>query len=151
MAESYSYIYNKINFNQILLVCSPLKKCMEYKRIVNMVLGNADYIYVHIETFMDEFIEALHNKSVDKFKQKYTICKLLFLRDIHFLTNKISTQEEVYNIIKTRIENNLKTIVISSVSSEELSKTLTPELYELLSLEHINDDLTSLKNESSND
>ena len=52
--------------------------------------------YVSAESFTNEFILSLKEKTEKAFKNKYRNLDVLLLDDIHFLQGKESTQEELY-------------------------------------------------------
>lgn len=52
--------------------------------------------YITAEDFTNEMIEALKNKTIYRFKEKYRrCCDVLILEDIHFLSGKQATQKEL--------------------------------------------------------
>ena len=52
--------------------------------------------YITAEDFTNEMIEALRNKTIYGFKEKYRrCCDVLILEDIHFLSGKQATQKEL--------------------------------------------------------
>jgi chromosomal replication initiator protein len=57
---------------------------------------NIKICYISTENFLNEFTLSLREGSVEKFKKKYRQLDVLLLDDIHFLQNKISTQEEIF-------------------------------------------------------
>ena len=67
-------------------------------------IGNTVYqeserkvVYVTAETFTNEFIQSIRNKTTHRFKNKYRSVDILLIDDIHFLQNKIETQEELFH------------------------------------------------------
>ncbi len=57
----------------------------------------AKICYVSAESFTNEFILSINNKTTNKFKNKYRNLDVLLLDDIHFLQSKESTQEELFH------------------------------------------------------
>lgn len=53
--------------------------------------------YISAESFTNEFISSIGNRSTEKFKNKYRNLHVLLLDDIHFLQGKESTQEELFH------------------------------------------------------
>jgi chromosomal replication initiator protein len=53
--------------------------------------------FISCETFTSEFIQALQNKTIDSFKNKYRSIDVLLVDDIQFLANKEGTQEEFFH------------------------------------------------------
>ncbi|MDR1210740.1 MAG: chromosomal replication initiator protein DnaA [Spirochaetaceae bacterium] len=58
--------------------------------------SNNRIIYISAESFTNEFIEALKEKSIAAFKNKYRNIDALLIDDIHFLQKKRETQEELF-------------------------------------------------------
>jgi chromosomal replication initiator protein len=58
--------------------------------------SNKKIIYISAESFTNEFIEALKEKSIAPFKNKYRNIDVLLIDDIHFLQKKKETQEELF-------------------------------------------------------
>jgi chromosomal replication initiator protein len=54
-------------------------------------------IYITAESFTNEFIQALNDRTIPKFKNKYRNADVLLIDDIHFLQNKTETQEELFH------------------------------------------------------
>ena len=64
-------------------------------------------IYVTAETFTNELIQAISNKTANaKFKTKYRTADVLLIDDIHFIADKISTQEEIFHTFNELTERN---------------------------------------------
>jgi len=52
--------------------------------------------YVTAEDFTNEMVSALKNNNINNFKEKYrTRCDVLILEDVHFLSGKSATQNEL--------------------------------------------------------
>ena len=76
-------------------------------------IGNTVYqesdrkvVYVTAETFTNEFIQSIKNKSTHRFKSKYRSVDILLIDDIHFLQNKIETQEELFHTFNALYDSN---------------------------------------------
>lgn len=63
--------------------------------------------YVSSERFVNEFVMAIRNKTLDQFRKKYREdMDLLLLDDIQFFAGKEQTQEELFHTILYAQENN---------------------------------------------
>lgn len=62
---------------------------------------NKKVLYIPCEEFTNEYVMAIQNKSVDKFKKKYRNADLLLVDDIQFLSGKEGTQEEFFHTFNT--------------------------------------------------
>ena len=108
--ENSNYAYNVAlaaakepgkKFNPILFYGgSGLGKTHLMQAIGNYINNNNSeklkICYVSAESFTNEFILSLKEKTEKSFKNKYRNLDVLLLDDIHFLQGKESTQEELY-------------------------------------------------------
>lgn len=69
--------------------------------------------YITCETFTNEFIQAVQNKKIKDFRDKYRKVDLLAIDDIQFLAKKERTQEEFFHTFNALHAEN-KQIIISS-------------------------------------
>lgn len=83
--------------------------------------------YITTETFTSEFISALQNKTMDKFKESYRNIEALLIDDIQFLEGKESTIEEFFHTFNTLFQNS-KLIVLTSDKKPEDLKNLPDRL-----------------------
>ncbi len=69
--------------------------------------------YVTTEEFTNEFINALKNHNIEEFKFKFRDTDVLILDDVHFLSGKTASQEELFHTFNY-LYNLSKQIVFSS-------------------------------------
>jgi chromosomal replication initiator protein len=69
--------------------------------------------YLQAEKFSQELVQAIRNKSMDSFKEKYRQMDLLIIDDIQFVSGKEKTQEELFHTFNSLYEDN-KQIIFSS-------------------------------------
>lgn len=69
--------------------------------------------YVSTEKFTNEYIEAIQNNNVTRFRQRYRMVDVLLIDDIHFLSGKERIQEEFFHTFNELFERQ-KQIVLSS-------------------------------------
>jgi chromosomal replication initiator protein len=69
--------------------------------------------YVSTETFTNEFIAAVREKTTQQFMTRYRDCDLLLLDDVQFLIGKSGTQEELFHTFND-LYNNSKQIILTS-------------------------------------
>lgn len=85
-------------------------------------------LYVTSETFMNEYIESIVNRtSAQDFRNKYRKTDLLLIDDIQFLQRKEGTQEEFFNTFNDLYLNSGQ-IVLSSDRSPSMLENLEERL-----------------------
>ena len=75
--------------------------------------NSSKVLYVTSENFTNQFINALKDNSMEKFRQKYRNIDVLLIDDIQFIAGKERLQEEFFHTFNTLRENG-KQIVLSS-------------------------------------
>jgi chromosomal replication initiator protein len=70
-------------------------------------------LYVSAETFANELINAIRNRTTDDFRAKYRTIDVLLLDDVQFLINKERTQEEFFHTFNDLYHED-RQIVLSS-------------------------------------
>ncbi|GFZ26535.1 chromosomal replication initiator protein DnaA [Lactobacillus corticis] len=73
----------------------------------------ARVVYIQSETFVNDFINSIKNKTQDKFRKKYRSADLLLVDDIQFFAKKEGIQEEFFHTFET-LYNDQKQIVMTS-------------------------------------
>ena len=74
---------------------------------------NAKVVYIQSETFVNDFINSIKNKTQEQFREKYRTADLLLVDDIQFFAKKEGIQEEFFHTFET-LYNNQKQIVMTS-------------------------------------
>lgn len=70
-------------------------------------------LYVSAETFANEMINAIRNRTTEEFRAKYRTIDVLLLDDVQFIINKERTQEEFFHTFNDLYQDN-RQIVLSS-------------------------------------
>lgn len=73
----------------------------------------AKVVYITSEAFTNEFIDAIQNNTLIKFRKRYRQADVLLIDDIQFLADKGRTQEEFFHTFNTLFDGH-KQIVLSS-------------------------------------
>jgi chromosomal replication initiator protein len=84
--------------------------------IANQILKKNPYvkiIYITSESFTNEFIEAIRNKSNERFRNKFRKADVLLIDDIQFISKGPGTQEELFHTFNTLYDQR-KQIILSS-------------------------------------
>ncbi|MHA1747423.1 MAG: chromosomal replication initiator protein DnaA, partial [Promethearchaeota archaeon] len=74
---------------------------------------NLKITYLTSEKFTNEFVEAMQNKNIPSFKEKYRKHDVLIIDDVQFFGGKGKIQEEFFLVFNTLYENG-KQIIFSS-------------------------------------
>ncbi len=74
---------------------------------------NSKVVYISSEQFTNEFIDAIQNSALMKFRKRYRLADVLLIDDIQFLANKERSQEEFFHTFNALFDGH-KQIVLSS-------------------------------------
>lgn len=94
---------------------------------VNSNYPELSYLYVSVETFTNEFINALRDGNIRSFKDRYRSVDVLLIDDIQSLAGREQTQEEFFHTFNALNEQG-KQIVISSDRPPKAISTLEDRL-----------------------
>lgn len=75
--------------------------------------GNLKLFYTTSESFTNELINGIQNRTTQKFREKYRSVDVLLIDDIHFIAGKEATQEEFFHTFNALYDGH-KQIVLSS-------------------------------------
>ncbi|MBI9074563.1 MAG: chromosomal replication initiator protein DnaA [Desulfatibacillum sp.] len=79
--------------------------------------------YITAEDFTNEMIHSLHKGTISAFKEKYRRkCDTLILDDVHFLSGKDRTQDELAFTLDSLMESNKRLVFTSSYLPSEIPK-----------------------------
>ncbi len=79
-------------------------------------------IYVSAETFTNDLVAALQQKTVSKFKNKYRKLDVLLIDDIQFIAGKEYSQEEFFHTFNALYMTGKQIILTSDKKPEEIMK-----------------------------
>ena len=82
---------------------------------------NIKIVYKKSETFINELIDAISNRSTSDFKEKYRSADVLMIDDIQFIAGKESTQEEFFHTFSALYEAEKKIILTSDRPPKEIN------------------------------
>lgn len=78
--------------------------------------------YLTATQFSREMIQGIRDKKMDEFKSKYhDHCDILLVEDVHTLTGKTKTQEELNELLDSLIKREKKVIFTANISPRELN------------------------------
>jgi len=84
-------------------------------------------ICITAEEFTNEFIQSIHDKTTQGFKNKYRYVDVLLIDDIHFLQNKLGSQEELFHTFNALYDGNKQMVFTCDRPVSEL-KNLSDRL-----------------------
>ncbi|MFA5164619.1 MAG: chromosomal replication initiator protein DnaA [Candidatus Omnitrophota bacterium] len=107
-AKAYNplFIYGKAGMGKTHLM-NAIGHCVAAKN------PNMRVVYITSEQFTNQLIQAIQNRSTEKFRAKYRNVDVLLIDDVHFIAGKESTQEEFFHTFNT-LHDAHKQIVLSS-------------------------------------
>jgi chromosomal replication initiator protein len=78
--------------------------------------------YLSTEKFTNEFIQALQENSLTRFRQRYRHVDVLLLDDVQFLANKERIQEEFFHTFNELFESGKQIVLSSDRRASEIQK-----------------------------
>jgi len=93
--------------------------------IGHTILGNnpdARVAYLSTEKFTNEFIQALQENSLTKFRQRYRHVDVLLIDDVQFLAGKERIQEEFFHTFNDLFESGKQVVLSSDRRASEIQK-----------------------------
>jgi chromosomal replication initiator protein len=83
---------------------------------------HARVAYISTEKFTNEYIKAIQDNSVTRFRQRYRSVDALLIDDIHFLTGKERIQEEFFHTFNELFESGRQILLSSDRPASEIAK-----------------------------
>lgn len=83
---------------------------------------NAKVIYITTERFTNDFIYAIQENQLSKFRKKYRGADVLLIDDIHFLAGKERIQEEFFHTFNELFESQRQIFLCSDRPASEIAK-----------------------------
>lgn len=83
---------------------------------------DANVAYVTTEKFTNKFIRALQEGTLTKFRRRYRRVDVLLIDDIHFLSGKERSQEELFHTFNELYESQKQIIIASDRPANEIAK-----------------------------
>ncbi|MCP5509686.1 MAG: AAA family ATPase [Chlamydiales bacterium] len=85
----------EIQFNPIYLYGPP--GCGKTHLLNAYALSMPGALFVHAETFTEHVVSAMRNSDMDAFRATYRGAKVLIIDDVHVISKRSSTQEELFH------------------------------------------------------
>lgn len=89
---------------------------------IQQINPQARVAYMSTEKFTNEYIRAIQENSVTRFRQRYRGVDALLIDDIHFLTGKERIQEEFFHTFNELFESQRQIFLSSDRPASEIAK-----------------------------
>lgn len=127
VAETPEKIYNPLYiFGDVGVGKTHLMTAIGHYMLDNNI--NTNIVFVTSQKFAEEyFLATKSNKnpnSIESFYAKYHNADVLFVDDIQFLENKLSTQEEFFKIFEDLVSQNKQIVITSDKPANELKNMM---------------------------
>lgn len=77
-------------------------------------------LYLSSESFTNDFINAIANRTTEKFRKKYRDVDVLLIDDIHFLGGQVKTQEQFFHTFNHLFDLHKQIILCSDRPPQEI-------------------------------
>lgn len=95
---------------------------------IEKTFPDMNIMYIRAEQFANEFYQALQNKTIDEFHNKYrNNIDVFLIDDIQFISGKTSTEEEFFHTFDTLVYNG-KQVVLTSDRPPKDIQSITDRL-----------------------
>jgi chromosomal replication initiator protein len=123
-AEAVANAPGQTSYNPLFLYGGVgLGKTHLMQAIGNFILeqkGDTKILYVSAETFTNEFVDSIRNKTNQSFRNKYRDVDVFLVDDIQFVSEKEGTQEEFFHTFNTLYDTNKQIVITSDQPPKEI-------------------------------
>ncbi len=121
-AKAYNplFIYGKVGLGKTHLMQAVVHYIAAKNRKIKIV-------YITSEQFTNQLINAIQNRTTDKFRERYRNVDVLLIDDIHFIAGKEATQEEFFHTFNA-LHDAHKQIMLTSDRPPKDMRTLEERL-----------------------
>jgi len=83
-------------------------------------ISKAKILYTNAEKFTNEFVQAIGNGTIDKFKKAYRESDVLLIDDIQFMAGKERTQEEFFHTFNSLYQEGRQIVITSDRTPKDI-------------------------------
>jgi len=100
------FLYGGVGLGKTHLMQAVARRILDKNR-------KSKVLYISSESFTNDFINAIANRTTDKFRRKYRNADALLIDDIHFLSGQVRTQDQFFHTFNVLWDSH-KQIILSS-------------------------------------
>ena len=107
------FIYGGVGLGKTHLMQAAANTILEQKTKYQV-------LYLSSESFTNDFINAIANRTTEKFRKKYREVDVLLIDDIHFLGGQVKTQEQFFHTFNHLFDLHKQIILCSDRPPQEI-------------------------------
>ena len=107
------FIYGGVGLGKTHLMQAAANAVLQHKERYQV-------LYLSSESFTNDFINAIANRTTEKFRKKYRDVDVLLIDDIHFLGGQVKTQEQFFHTFNHLFDLHKQLIFSSDRSPQDI-------------------------------
>jgi len=107
------FIYGGVGLGKTHLMQAAANTILSQRKKYNV-------LYLSSESFTNDFINAIANRTTDRFRKKYRSVDVLLIDDIHFLGGQVRTQEQFFHTFNALWDKHKQIILCSDRPPQDI-------------------------------